>query len=51
MAFCSPLDPIVQLLLALPCIVTVVHTCYPGGFLNLLIDLVSFVVDVRQFFP
>ena len=47
MAFYPSLDPIFQLVLALPCIVIVFHTCYLGGFLNLLIDLVSFVVDVR----
>ena len=47
MACYSSLDPIVQVLLALPCIVIVLHTFYHGGFLKLMIDLVSFVVDVR----
>ena len=51
MAFYSSLDPIVQLILALPCTVIILQTCYRGGFLTLLNDLVSFVVDVRWFLP
>ena len=49
MAFYSLLDPIVQGLLALLCIVIVLNIYYHGGFLKLLIDLVSFVVDVGWF--
>ena len=48
MAFYSALNPIVQLLLALPCLVIILHVYYDGGFSNFLIDLVSFVVDVRR---
>ena len=47
MAFCSVHDPIIQLLLAPLCVVILLHVYYDGGLLSLLVDLVSFVLDVR----
>ena len=48
MADNSALDPVVLLILALPCIVITLHFYYRGGISGLLVDLISFVIDVRR---
>ena len=49
MAFYPALDLIVQVLLALPCLVVILHIYYDGGFPNLLVDLMSFIIDVWRY--